>query len=248
MQNKVLGGVFGGLAVFLGWNAAVMRVLLVMLLLWLTFGLDVFWPWVILYLILWMIIPAATTSRQILEMQGQPVNVDTVGRTVMQTPPPYDGSAGAQKSEGVISSIISVLGKCLMGFVGLVSTFVVIAIIIVVISMLVLLSTNSIFDLSASFPGVALPRLFLMPQMLSAVTIAWSMVFLIPAIALVWTACCVIFNVSSASRSTKITAIVLELVFVITAIVLTVVCGVPMQFPFSPVSLSLAAGGPMLMN
>lgn len=247
MQNKVLGGVVGGLATFLGWNASVMRVLVVLLLLWLTFGLDIFWPWVILYLILWMIIPAATTPRQILEMQGKPVNVDTVGRTVMQTPPPYDGAPAPEHRENVLASIFSVLGKCLMGFVGLVCAMSIVAIIILVISMVVLLFTPSIFPMGSIFHH-DISGLFVMPQMISAVMIAWSMVFLIPAIALVWTSCCVIFNAPAASRSTRVTAIVLEVLFIITAVVLTIVGGASFHLPFSPISLSLAASAPVFMN
>ncbi len=238
MQNKVFGGVIGGLATYLGWNATVMRLLLFLCVI---FTFDYVFLWVIAYLIAWMIIPAAVAPRQILEMRGQPVNVDTVGRTVLQTPPPYDGHVPVEhEREGFFSTFFSVLGKCLMAFVGLISSVVSVGIVVLIISMLVLLTTHGVFDMTAVIPETA--GLFRTSQMVSAMTIAWSMVFLIPAIALVWTSCCVVFNAPSASRSTKVTAIVLEVLFIIAAVVLTLIGSASVEFPFRAVTMPMAAG------
>ncbi|MEZ3520180.1 MAG: PspC domain-containing protein [Muribaculaceae bacterium] len=238
MQNKVFGGVIGGLATYLGWNAIVMRLLLFLCVI---FTSDYLLLWVVIYLIAWMTIPAAVSPRQILEMRGQPVNVDTVGRTVLQTPPPYDGHVPVEyEREGFFSTFFSILGKCLMAFVGLVSSVVSVGIVVLIISMLVLLTTHGVFDMTAVIPETA--GLFRTSQMVSAMTIAWSMVFLIPAIALVWTSCCVVFNAPSASRSTKVTAIVLEVLFIIAAVVLTLIGSASVEFPFRAVTMPMAAG------
>jgi|GluameStandDraft_1065615.scaffolds.fasta_scaffold09574_3 phage shock protein PspC (stress-responsive transcriptional regulator) len=238
MQNKVFGGVIGGLATYLGWNAIVMRLLLFLCVI---FTSDYLLLWVVIYLIAWMTIPAAVSPRQILEMRGQPVNVDTVGRTVLQTPPPYDGHVPVEyEREGFFSTFFSILGKCLMAFVGLVSSVISVGIVVLIISMLVLLTTHGVFDMTAVIPETA--GLFRTSQMVSAMTIAWSMVFLIPAIALVWTSCCVVFNAPSASRSTKVTAIVLEVLFIIAAVVLTLIGSASVEFPFRAVTMPMAAG------
>ena len=238
MQNKVFGGVIGGLATDLGWNAIVMRLLLFLCVI---FTSDYLLLWVVIYLIAWMTIPAAVSPRQILEMRGQPVNVDTIGRTVLQTPPPYDGHVPVEyEREGFFSTFFSVLGKCLMAFVGLISSVVSVGIVVLIISMLVLLTTHGVFDMTAVIPETA--GLFRTSQMVSAMTIAWSMVFLIPAIALVWTSCCVVFNAPSASRSTKVTAIVLEVLFIIAAVVLTLIGGASVEFPFKTLTMPLATG------
>ena len=236
MQNKVFGGVIGGLATYLGWNAIVMRLLLFLCVI---FTSDYLLLWVVIYLIAWMTIPAAVSPRQILEMRGQPVNVDTVGRTVLQTPPPYDGHVPVEyEREGFFSTFFSILGKCLMAFVGLVSSVISVGIVVLIISMLVLLTTHGVFDMTAVIPETA--GLFRTSQMVSAMTIAWSMVFLIPAIALVWTSCCVVFNAPSASRSTKVTAIVLEVLFIIAAVVLTLIGSASVEFPFRAVTMPMA--------
>ena len=238
MQNKVFGGVIGGLATYLGWNAIVMRLLLFLCVICTS---DYLLLWVVIYLIAWMTIPAAVSPRQILEMRGQPVNVDTIGRTVLQTPPPYDGHVPVEyEREGFFSTFFSVLGKCLMAFVGLISSVVSVGIVVLIISMLVLLTTHGVFDMTAVIPETA--GLFRTSQMVSAMTIAWSMVFLIPAIALVWTSCCVVFNAPSASRSTKVTAIVLEVLFIIAAVVLTLIGGASVEFPFKTLTMPLATG------
>lgn len=127
-----------------------------------------------------------------------------------------------------------------MAFVGLVSSVISVGIVVLIISMLVLLTTHGVFDMTAVIPETA--GLFRTSQMVSAMTIAWSMVFLIPAIALVWTSCCVVFNAPSASRSTKVTAIVLEVLFIIAAVVLTLIGSASVEFPFRAVTMPMAAG------
>ena len=115
MKNKVFGGVFGGLASYLGWNANIMRVLFIVLVL----CTKVF-PFAILYLIAWMIIPAAKTPRQLLEMNGEPVNVNTLGQAVVAstpTPPPYNGEDDSDSSS-FFPTLFTILGKCVMGFFG----------------------------------------------------------------------------------------------------------------------------------
>lgn len=116
MRNKVFGGVFGGLATFLGWNANIMRLLYVIA--FFTFTPYLMGPLTLLYLLLWMIIPVASTPQQLLEQNGQPVNVDTVGQAVMATAPAasYDG---ASHDGGFVAKLFTIIGKLIMAFLGL---------------------------------------------------------------------------------------------------------------------------------
>lgn len=118
-DNKVFGGVVGGVAAYLGWNANIMRILLVVLAI-----ATKIWPFVLVYLIVWMVIPLADSPRKKLEMSGETLNVENLGQAVMAsspTPPPYreEESAGS-----FVMKFFNVLGKCIMGFIGGISAIV----------------------------------------------------------------------------------------------------------------------------
>lgn len=114
MRNKVFGGVFGGLASYMGWNANIMR-----LLYFIMACFTYFWPLTILYLIAWMIIPAATTPRQILEMTGEPVNVNTVGHTVLATSPYADKRVASDNNNNFLVTLFTAIGKTILILAGL---------------------------------------------------------------------------------------------------------------------------------
>ena len=65
MDNGVLGGVASGIAAYLGWDVVIIRVLLCVVL-FIGYGMII--P---IYLLIWIIAPAAQTIAQKLEMQGE---------------------------------------------------------------------------------------------------------------------------------------------------------------------------------
>jgi phage shock protein PspC (stress-responsive transcriptional regulator) len=74
-DDRILGGVCGGLAAYLGWDPTPTR-LLVFLLMFL-FGVTI--P---IYFILWMIVPMARTATEKLQMRGESITVENIGKTV----------------------------------------------------------------------------------------------------------------------------------------------------------------------
>ncbi len=77
IDRKVLGGVVAGFASYFGIsNLFIFRIII---LLFMTSGLPLF-----VYLVLWMVLPAAETVSEKLEMQGKPVNVSNIARKVEQ--------------------------------------------------------------------------------------------------------------------------------------------------------------------
>ncbi len=143
MRNKVLGGVFGGLAAYLGWNANVMRILFIVLLVALLshhFGILI-----LAYLIAWMIIPEARTPRQILEMNGEAINVGNLGRTVINesgvVPPPVNQSS----DNNFLATFFSFIGKGIVGLIGLGAGAIFIASVIYFLASLVGVSSLYIF-------------------------------------------------------------------------------------------------------
>jgi phage shock protein PspC (stress-responsive transcriptional regulator) len=76
-DNRVLGGVCGGLGAYMGVDPLIIRIIFIVVF----FGFGV---GLLIYLILWIIIPEAKTTAQKLEMRGEPVNVSNIGGFVRE--------------------------------------------------------------------------------------------------------------------------------------------------------------------
>jgi len=72
-EDKILGGVLGGLGVYLGVDAIWLRLIFVLLAI-----ASVGVPVGIIYFILWLVMPKAETASQKLQMQGEPVNLSNL--------------------------------------------------------------------------------------------------------------------------------------------------------------------------
>ncbi len=75
-NNKVIGGVASGLSAYFGIDDPIwIRIAFVFM--FLTMGIGV-----IPYVVLWIIVPEAKTSSDFLSMRGEPINVDSIAKTV----------------------------------------------------------------------------------------------------------------------------------------------------------------------
>lgn len=77
-DNKILGGVAGGIAAYMGWDATIVRIVMLLILI-LPF---IRFPIVFVYIICWMLIPMARTASEKLAMRGERVTVENIGKTV----------------------------------------------------------------------------------------------------------------------------------------------------------------------
>lgn len=77
-EQKVLGGVCGGLAAYVSMDPVVVR-LIAVLLLFATSGVAI-----IAYLVLWIVIPNAVNAAQKLEMHGEEVTVKNIEKFIKQ--------------------------------------------------------------------------------------------------------------------------------------------------------------------
>jgi len=75
-DDKVVGGVCSGLATYFGWSDPLWIRIAAILLIF-TAGFSI-----IAYLVLMVIVPQASTSADKLAMKGEPINVDTIAKTV----------------------------------------------------------------------------------------------------------------------------------------------------------------------
>ncbi len=74
-DDSVIGGVCGGLAAYFGVDPLIFR--LAFLILFFGFGTGL-----ILYILLWIVIPEAKTAAEKLQMRGEPVNASNIGKVI----------------------------------------------------------------------------------------------------------------------------------------------------------------------
>ena len=74
-DDKILGGVVSGLAAYFGWDVAWTRIVV------LACGIFLH-GFILAYIIAWIIIPMARTATEKLQMKGEPVNMENIGKTV----------------------------------------------------------------------------------------------------------------------------------------------------------------------
>ena len=74
-DDKIIGGVCSGVAHYFGIQPLWLRLLLV-------FSVIYFGAGLLLYIILWIVIPKANNASQKLSMKGKPINLDTIKETI----------------------------------------------------------------------------------------------------------------------------------------------------------------------
>ena len=214
-RNKVFGGVISGLSCYLGWDVTVMRILAVVIALF-----TYFWPCVLIYLIAWIVIPEARTPRQILEMQGEPVNLESVGQTVIDTAtPPQTGAISTDNGFGAMAnSLAQMIGVFIMGGIGLVAG---IAAVTTIILGLVILAGIICYATGAGFGLLDALEI----SMESPYLESWGMFCVmfavaLPMVGLAWAGCCVVFKAPSAPTPIIVSGVVLEILLIVAGSVL----------------------------
>ena len=74
-DGRIFGGVCAGLAAYLNMDPLIMRIIFAVLILAGGFG-------ILIYLVLWVVLPEARTTAQKLEMRGDPVNIENIKQSV----------------------------------------------------------------------------------------------------------------------------------------------------------------------
>lgn len=74
-DNRILGGVCSGMGAYWHIDPLIIRIIFAVATL-------IFLSGIIIYLILWIVIPEAKTTAQKLEMRGEPVNISNIGKAV----------------------------------------------------------------------------------------------------------------------------------------------------------------------
>ncbi|MBL7944151.1 MAG: PspC domain-containing protein [Flavobacteriales bacterium] len=123
MDDCQIGGVCAGLSHYLGWDPLVLRVAAVILLL-VSFGTVM-----LVYLILWAVMPVAETTAEKLQMRGEPVNIENIRKKVteeaQQAGENIRSAAGkfAHQAEKGSKNVAEGFGKIVTKIVGFILLF-----------------------------------------------------------------------------------------------------------------------------
>lgn len=222
-RNAVLGGVLSGLANYLNSKDLTVRIVFVVLSCITGGGVAI-----CLYIIGWILIPAAVTPAQRLEMCGKAVNVSNVGQTVLDDN--YSASNPLTRRRAIEATwrIISVGFKAFLGFIGFaVFWAAIIPIVNAIWGLLGYITPGTFIDFfdgkSIVFEdfATASPSLFFWSMLLIGVAL------LIPAISAVWVALAALFKTPTASKRTVMILLIIEGIIIGALIVLYFVSCMP---------------------
>jgi phage shock protein PspC (stress-responsive transcriptional regulator) len=224
-DRSYLGGVAAGLAAYFNTDPLLPRILFIALFFANGFGM-------ILYLLLWIIVPKARTTAQKLQMKGEPVTIQNIEKSISDEYQKVKtnlremrDSERFHKTEEVFSDILRGIGlffkaifKILIYLIGI--AFIVAGIILIV-SLGVTFFTRFDFFGSIHWPSLSLPDfsgIFMEPSSNNLLITCLVILIMVPLLSLIYAGIKLIFNIKSKSRflrATALTAWILALIFLI---------------------------------
>ncbi len=223
-DNAVLGGVCGGLGVYFNIDPVWFRVAFIVLTL--LYGASI-----LVYLLMWLIIPEAKTAAQRLEMTGQPVNLSNISKNISQefhkvkdnlkTIPESDGY---RRSRNALQEFVRVIGEILL--VGLKILGILIGTVFVLTGLIILIALLGTFFFHFTYfsPPIQVASFFDLREALAIFTqpenvpyILGSLILTlgIPLLALVYAGVKLIFNIRARNR---IAGVVFFVIWLISAV------------------------------
>lgn len=208
-DNRVLGGIAGGMAAYWNISPLLLRVCFVIM----TFYYGIFF---IVYLILWIAVPKAKTAKQKLEMKGEDINVSNIERSIKEEYQEIKNGKGvkyANRCGESLSEALLILGKILSIILGIFLFF------------------GGIFFLFSLLSALFLPQWFPWGENYMGVTDALSsssiilgkigilFLFGIPIIMIIFTAIKLLFSFKSNNKAIALSALGLWLVSLIMLII-----------------------------
>jgi len=199
-QNKMLGGVCSGIAAYFGWDASVLRIILVVLAIFSRITL------LIPYLIMWLLVPEARTAEQQLQMRGEPINLENIGKTVAAQ---SNVTVNQAQNGGCLTTFLKFCLICL----GIIFAPVLFAIVVVVIALIATLLGVSTGILGGLIPWTS--DTFLFVQHPAIATIALCLFIGIPLMALLYWICQKLFHWGKTHIAIKIAGLIIWLASIV---------------------------------
>ena len=159
IDDQILGGVSSGIASYIGWDPVWVRLIF--------FILIFFWGITAgVYLLLWIIVPAAKTTAQKLEMEGKCITIDNIGKSVTQDYAQINSNEKKEDSffREIIQTVLTIIATLL-------KIFVIGIIFIIAIPLFIIAFVFIIISLIISSVGVEMLPLSFLPFHLDNVSI-----------------------------------------------------------------------------
>lgn len=164
IEGKSIGGVCSGIGYYFGFDPTWLRIAF---LITIFFGGLGFY----LYIILWIILPPARTTAEKLEMKGEPVNYENIGKAVEDEMESVKKKfndftssnstrVASERLNNAISNFFDGLGQVLIGFIKIIGKIVA-SVFLLFAAFLLLVLVFSIFQWHTPifhFPGIGLPN------------------------------------------------------------------------------------------
>ncbi|MEZ5071141.1 MAG: PspC domain-containing protein [Bacteroidales bacterium] len=216
-ENSVVGGVCGGLGAYFNMDPIIFRLLFVVF--FFAGGASI-----LVYIILWIVLPKAVTAAQKLEMRGEKVNVSNLEKKIREEYDTVKENVKENVSRAKNSDFFDVLGRILLVFVKviliIIGTGLVIAGIGILIGLIALPFVGiHVFPFEShhfSLGDVLIP--FTDPVSVTLLVIAITLLVLIPVGAMIYGLVKVIFNLKTHHKGLTAGAVTLWIVSLLTII------------------------------
>jgi len=234
-DDAVLGGVCGGLGTYFNIDPVWIRIIFLLLIL--AGGVTL-----LVYIILWIVIPKAETPSQKLEMRGERITVETIEKLVKEEYTKVKDnlkkvkkSNGYRKTRDTTNDIIRGLGSILTVFLKIILMIIGIVLIITGFTAILAFAGFFFFEHTVLLPSLFDMEIFYFPDFLQIFTGPANVNFImltliltvcIPLIALIYGGIKLIFRFKANDKIIGLTAFVLWLLSAISLFALTVFEGI----------------------
>ncbi len=217
IDNALISGVGSGLAAYFNADVSVTRLIIVIISL-ISLGTGL-----LIYGLLWVIIPAAETPAQKLEMKGRAVNIGNIQKNISERVNKIDNSGVVNKIGYALGQIVHAIGKIIYILLRIVLVCIGIAFVLAGISILFALFAGLFVQSSGFFGDVFIwdeisRRLILHIAPVSTILsmcIAGFVVALIPSVFLIYAGVKIIFKLKSKDKAFVLSGIAVWFVAVL---------------------------------
>jgi phage shock protein PspC (stress-responsive transcriptional regulator) len=106
-ENGMLAGVAAGLAAYLGLDVLLVRILFVL-------GTLAWGSGVLVYILLWLLVPEAKTTSERLQMAGKPITVESLKEVVERA----DVKGAAKRANGTVAPVVNSIFRTILRIIG----------------------------------------------------------------------------------------------------------------------------------